>query len=190
MIQAKGCSECAVGLGTTDEECHFEQFLPLCDLGESLGCITATSMVRDGLKRVLELQQTLGQNLFRLGFVGSADTHNSNPGDTEEYDYRGVVGLRESPAVVRMDPEPRPRRPMHRNPGGLAGVWADENTHDALCDSLQQREAYATSGPRIRLQFFAGHGYTDDMLYSHAGIAEAYARGAPMRGELLMPTNV
>ena len=190
IIQGKGSSECAVGVGTTDEECHFEQFLPLCDVGESRGWITATSMVRDGLKRGLELQQTLGQNPFRLGFVGSTDTHNSNSGDTEEYDYRGVVGLRESPAVVRMDPETRPRWPMHLTPGGLTGVWADENTSDALFNSLQQREAYAISGTRIRLQFFAGHGYTDDMLYSDTGIAEAYARGVPMGGELLMPTNV
>ncbi len=137
IIQGKGSSECAVGVGTTDEECHFEQFLPLCDVGESRGWITATSMVRDGLKRGLELQQTLGQNPFRLGFVGSTDTHNSNSGDTEEYDYRGVVGLRESPAVVRMDPETRPRWPMYLTPGGLTGVWVDENTSDALFNSLQ-----------------------------------------------------
>ena len=48
-------------------------------------------MVRDALKRGMELEQELGFNPMDLGMIGSSDTHNSNPGDTEEWDYRDQV---------------------------------------------------------------------------------------------------
>jgi hypothetical protein len=44
---------------------------------------------------------------------------------------------------------------------GLAAVWAQENTRDAILAALKRREVYATTGPRIRVQFFVT---TDDAL--------------------------
>src|SRR3546814_9936177 len=41
------------------------------------------------------------------------------------------------------------------NPGGLAGVWAPENTRQAVWDSFQRGETFATSGPRIRIRTLA-----------------------------------
>ena len=154
MFQIKGASECAIGVGTSDEQCAFEQFLPPCKGGETLGCIHPTSMVRDGLKLGLAEEQQLGLNPFKVGLIGSTDTHNANPGDSEEYDYRGMAGIFTSPASKRLAPGRPDRLPLERNPGGLAAVWAVENTRDAIFDSLQAREVYATSGTRIRLNFF------------------------------------
>ena len=34
------------------------------------------------------------------------------------------------------------------NPGGLAVLWAEENSRDALFAAMQRREAYGTSGTR------------------------------------------
>jgi hypothetical protein len=184
MYQVKGASECATGQATTDEECAFEQFFPLCEGGETIGCITPTSMVRDGLKLGLQMESSEGINPFQVGFIGSTDTHNGNPGDTEEYDFRGATGVFSSPASRRLSADTGRSPPALKNPGGLAAVWAIENTRDALFDSMQQREAYATSGTRIRLRFFAGEGYTEAMLNAPDGIEQAYATGVPMGGTL------
>ena len=149
MFQVKGSSECAIGFGTTDEECNIEQHLTRCEPGQETQCIHPTSMVRDGLKLGLQYKEEIGFNPMDFGFIGSTDTHNSNPGDTEEYDFRGASGVFTAPAETRLSNSNR----VNNTPGGLAAIWADQNTRDALFDSMQRKEVYATSGTRIRLKF-------------------------------------
>ncbi|MEM8635643.1 MAG: DUF3604 domain-containing protein, partial [Pseudomonadota bacterium] len=48
-----------------------------------------------------------------------------------------------------------------------------------------RKETFATSGPRIKVRFFAGHDWTEDMLQSSTFISNAYASGVPMGGDLL-----
>ena len=84
MFQIKGKSECLLGFGATDEECGFEQFFPVCEEGQVTLCIHPTSMARDGLKKGLVLQESLGFNPMKFGLMASTDTHNSNPGDAED----------------------------------------------------------------------------------------------------------
>ena len=52
------------------------------------------------------------------------------------------------------------------NPGGLAVLWAEENSRDALFAAMQRREAYGTSGTRPVVRFFGGWGYPDDLCAS------------------------
>ena len=40
---------------------------------------------------------------------------------------------------------------------GVAGVWAEANTREALYAAFRRKETFATSGPRIRVKFFAGY---------------------------------
>lgn len=186
MFQIKGNSECSVGFGTSDEECNFEQFLSRCEPGQETGCIFPTSMARDGLKIGLELEDEIGVNPFAFGMIGSTDTHNANPGDTEEWDFRGMAGMMSATAVrrIRKGGAKGGRGTLLRNPGGLAAIWAPENTREALFDAMQRKEVYATSGTRIRLRFFASFGFERDMLDNPELLDMAYKEGVPMGSTL------
>ncbi len=191
MFQTKGNSECAFGVGTTDEECTFEQFFPICKSGETERCAGGSSYARDGLKLGLELEKELGFNPLRVGFIGSTDVHNSNPGDTEEWDYHGKSGFKDASATKRLQKlEFGPGVPITHNPGGLAAIWAEENTRDALFDGLKRKETYATSGTRISLRFFAGWNYEQDLVDDPDLVQRAYKSGIPMGGSLEAPSTV
>ncbi len=192
IYQIKGSSECALGVGATDEECGFSQVLPPCTPGQESGCAFTTSFTRQGLKTGLQLQEKLGFNPLAFGHIAATDTHNANPGDAEEWDFVGKVAATTSPATRRMREWPG-REPYQSNlefhtSGGLTAVWAEENTRDALFSSMQRKEVYATSGPRITLRFFAGWGLDATMLERPNAIALATASGQPM-GATLNPAD-
>ncbi len=67
---------------------------------------------------------------------------------------------------------------------GLAGVWAEENTREAIFDGLQRKETFGTSGTRIRARFFGGWDYKpgDDRGENFA--KNGYEKGVPMGGDL------
>ena len=185
IFQIKGSQECAFGIGATDEECNFAQVLEPCKPGETTGCAFQTSFVRQGMKVGLELEQELGFNPLQNGFVAATDSHNSNPGDVEEWDYRGSAGTVQSPALRRL------RQPMKdskayqqflkfNNPGGLAAVWAPENTREAIFDALARRETYGTSGPRMALRFYAGWDIDQAMLEAPELMARLETQAVPM----------
>lgn len=182
MFQIKGNSECSVAFGAGDEECGYEQFFPPCDAGQETSCIHPTSMVRDGLQIGLALEGQIGINPLEFGLIGSTDTHNSNPGDAEEWDYRGATTFTSSPAERRMAEE-NVTGIRNNNPGGLAAVWAPENTREALFDAMKRKEVYATSGTRIKLRTFAGFDMPDDMAET-GDLVAAYQHGVPMGGRL------
>ena len=185
MYQIKGNSECALGFGTTDEECAFEQFLPRCEDGQATSCIAPTSMVRDGLKIGLELENEIGINPLDFGMIGATDSHNSTPGDTEEWDFRGMAGLVSATAKRRLAAGPGgDYGTLSRNPGGLAAIWAPENTRDALFEAMQRKEVYATSGTRIRVRLFGSFDFEPGLVDRADLLETAYREGVPMGGAL------
>ncbi len=188
MYQVKGASECALGVGSTDEECGFGQVLEPCEDGQTFGCAFTTSFARQGLKVGLELKRELGFNPLAFGFVAATDTHNANPGDAEEWDFVGKVAAASSPAIRRIEefPELEPWQStlQDHTSGGLAAVWAEENTRDAIFSAMQRKETYATSGPRIALRFFAGWGFDESIVGDPEAIAIATEGGVPMGGTM------
>jgi hypothetical protein len=67
---------------------------------------------------------------------------------------------------------------------GLAAVWAEENTREAIYEAFRRKETFATSGPRISLRFFAGYDYDSGMLDAPDLVARAYADGVTMGADL------
>ncbi|MDG2335227.1 MAG: DUF3604 domain-containing protein [Myxococcota bacterium] len=188
MYQVKGASECALGVGATDEECAFEQVLKPCEQGRENGCALESSFARQGLKIGMQLDRELGFNPMAFGFIAATDGHNAAPGDAEEWDFVGKVGAASSPALRRLrmrpDSEPHNQILMDHGSGGLAAVWAEENTRDAIFAGMQRREAYATSGPRITLRFFAGWDFDSEIVDDPNPVEVATEGGVPMGGVL------
>ena len=189
IFQIKGAQECGLGVGATDEECAFAQVLDPCQPGETTGCAFQTSFVRQGMKVGLELEQELGFNPLQTGFIAATDSHNSNPGDVEEWDYRGSAGTVQSPALRRLrdlNPDRKAYQSMLKfnTSGGLAAVWAPENTRESIFDALARRETYATSGPRIALRFYAGWDI-DEALIDDPGLVQHLEAAAVPMGSVL-----
>ena len=109
------------------------------------------------------MQDDLGANPFKFGFIGSSDGHNS-AGPVEEDNYFGKLGNIDMLPEFRIAEENVVLNRVRMSAGGLAGVWANENTRDAIFDGLQNRETFATSGPRIQVRFFGGWGIDKDLL--------------------------
>ena len=188
IFQVKGAQECALGVGATDEECAFEQLFNPCEPGEITGCAFTTGFVRQGLKVGLALEQDLGFNPLQAGFIAATDSHNSNPGDAEEWDYPGAVGATTSSAARRLRETEETvayKTPLKFNTsGGLAAVWAPENTREAIFDALARRETYATSGPRMAVRLYAGWNFDAAIMEDLNPYQSVMANGVPMGGVL------
>jgi hypothetical protein len=178
IFQIKGDSECGVGFGTTDEQCNYEQHFPPCTATKTDLCVKNGSFVRSALKTGLGLEKTLGFNPFKLGFIAGTDTHNAIPGATSEKGYPGSIGLADG------TPETRLKNQLNRNPGGLAAVWATSNTRDSIFDALENREAFGTSGTRIRVRLFGGWNLPRDLHERRDFVALGYRLGVPMGSDL------
>ncbi|MCH8142684.1 MAG: DUF3604 domain-containing protein, partial [Proteobacteria bacterium] len=64
------------------------------------------------------------------------------------------------------------------------GVWAESNTRASIFDAFRRKETFSTSGPHIRVRFFAGYGLDESLLSADNSIEIAYAAGVPMGSDL------
>ena len=202
MMQMKGESECRNDLwgvaGGADELCDFEKIRTLTnpddcegEIGKGAmrgkGCQSRVDFVRYAVIEGLREGTRLGVNPFQIGFIGSTDTHNANPGAVQEGNYQGSRGAEVATPEQRLaySTEKSPmKNEILRNPGGLAGIWAEENSREVLFDAMRRRETFATSGPRIQPRFFAGWDLPNDLCDRADFVEAGYAHGVPMGGEL------
>jgi hypothetical protein len=68
--------------------------------------------------------------------------------------------------------------------GNLTGVWAEKNTREAIYDALRRKEAFATSGTRLKFRFFGGWDLQPELLKNKDWVQTAYRSGVPMGGDL------
>ena len=180
--QDKGNSECLPAYGETgDGDCDFEVYLteqarlkPREHFTEESWDRTRSSYVRSLLLRGLEAYQAQSDmgNPLQLGIVASTDNHVATPGFTDEESWLGsVFGAGDLDLMMsRID----------FNPGGIVGVWSEENTRASIFDALKRRETYGTSGPRIQLRFDA---VTDGRDVDCDTIQDREGHSIPMGGE-------
>jgi len=153
------------------------------------GCVGLTDFQRSGLLVGLREELRIGKNPIKLGVIASTDTHSANAGGVSEAEWGGAVDSEATP-LERLDEPALLTSNINGNPGGLAGVWAEENTRDSIFDAMLRREVFGTSGPRIRPRLFAGWGLPDDLCDADDMIAKAYEKGIPMGGDLLSVEDV
>jgi len=138
------------------------------------------------------IEQKTGVNPYKFGLIGSSDTHNAG-GPLEEDSYFGKTGLIDgSPAARRAIVTPGEEKlkganatPFYKwSAAGLAGAWAERNNREDIYAAFRRKETFATSGPRIKVRLFAGHGYDADIFEQSNFASLAYKGGVPMGGNL------
>ena len=210
IYQVKGDSECRNGIpsvfGAPDEFCNFEKLRgpseDIADCGEEMGsggmmlsgCVSRYSFVRYALAAGLAEERALGVNPFKLGIIAATDTHNGTPAAGLEKGHRGSHGgdrERRSRLQGEVDVPGDIARgsPVRYSPGGITGVYAEQNSRQSLFDAMARRETFGTSGPRIAPRFFAGWDLPEDICGDTDYLATAYRIGVPMGGELTAPPD-
>jgi hypothetical protein len=187
--QIKGDGETHPFLSPNDEFANYERWdkgnLDLSELKkpEMLEYEYARAALRNGLK----LEQELGVNPYKFGMIGSTDSH-TGLAAIDEDNFWGKVSSE----------EPSPERATHpfvktekavimgweQTASGYAGVWATENTREALFDAMQRKEVYATTGPRMIVRFFGGWEFAPGDANTRNPAVVGYDKGVPMGGDL------
>jgi hypothetical protein len=195
ITQVKGTSETHPLLSPNDELAGFEVMEWYIGQAKKVAKFDG-GYVRKALKDGLELEAKVGVNPYKYGLIGASDSHNA-AGTYEEDNYYSKVGIRDATPDLRGSAPPKGQTwESYKVPdgiqrfstwgaSGLTGVWAEENTREAIYGALRRKETFATTGPRIRVRLFAGYGLKGTELSNDAGVKAAYANGVPMGGDLV-----
>ena len=191
IAQMKGQSEVHPALAPNDEFASFELFDQTFDGRRS---DPAGSTIRDAYGRGMVIEGRTGVNPYKVGVIGASDYHGAltEEGEDVVFGSKSVNGFAAGVEVPEAHVESMfgmgepdiPAGGTATGSGGLAGVWAESNTREAIYDALRRKETYATSGTRLRIRFFGGWEYADDLPDRSDWVQTAYAGGAPMGGDL------
>ena len=197
ITQMKGTGEAHPMLSPRDEFAGFE----IWDKG-SFGGAKEPDMIpreysREAHKRGLAYEASLGANPFKFGVVGSTDAHTSLSSTTEDNFFGKISAVEPTADPIRFQemimgylPDPQGRdytiRHAQAAASGLAGVWARENTREALWDAMARKETFGTTGTRLRVRVFAGFGFEASDLYRSDFAEHGYDHWVPMCGDVTL----
>ncbi len=188
--QIKGDGETHPFLSPNDEFADYETW----DQGNlDLSTLKTNDMlefeyVRSALGIGLEIGARVGVNPYKFGLIGATDSHTGLATAQEDNFFGKHSGA-----------EPGPERWSHPMAkvgdgeytgwsmvaSGLAGVWARENTREALFDAMVRKETYATTGSRMLVRFFGGWDFDEADARTRLPGNAGYAKGVPMGADLL-----
>ena len=163
---------------------------------------------RSALKLGLKIEDELGVNPFQFGMIGSTDAHTSLAtadddnfwGKASNYHPKSPKRTQGPFMVIRsagsiadhqdwsdqsVGPDDLVVAAWEQVASGYAGVWATENTREAIFEAMRRREVYATTGPRMAVRFFGSWGFKQPENSSDL-IPSMYRQGVPMGGKLKM----
>ena len=171
--QIKGQSETHPLLSPNDEFANYEIYSGLLGLAcRTVGRIDHIhgSFARQAYKDGIAMQDVRGYNPYKFGMAGGSDSHNTGSPYRQDNFYGGHASSTEpsnrrlagvllgSTIDVRLE-----------NPGGLTGVWAEENTRASIWDAMYRKETFGISGSHIKVRFFGGWDYNKDILGARTG---------------------
>jgi hypothetical protein len=185
--QGKGQSETHPLLSPNDEFASYEMYEALLGLPADVGRIDRItgSYGRQALKDGITMQDQRGYNPYKFGMAAASDSHNTaSPYRQDNFfglhaDADGTVERRLAGVLIGGTMDAR-----LENPGGLTGVWAEENTRASLFDAMYRKETFGVSGPHIKVRLFGGWGYNKDIVKAKDWVKQSYAGGVPMGADL------
>ena len=122
--------------------------------------------------------------------VGSTDSHTGLPATAEDNWWGKAPFVEPSPerwqdVLIRSSVDSTlDLTALQLAASGLAGVWAHENTREALWDAIARREVFGTTGTRLQVRVFGGFDFAEGDLTRPDFAENGYAKGVPMGGDL------
>ena len=193
VTQIKGDGEAHPKLSPTDEWADYGTWdkADIAGFKPKQDSMLPYEYARTALQIGLQQEQRIGVNPFKFGMIGSTDSHTGLAATRDENYWGKFAGT--EPAADRYEhyviqalsgDDRLSTYAWEEVSSGLAGVWARENTREALFDAMQKKETYATTGTRITVRFFGGWDYESDQVFRPDAVSIGYARGVPMGGDL------
>ena len=189
ITQIKGDGEAHPHLSPDDEFADYENWdIANLDISQlKTPDMLKGEYAREALKQGLLLEKKFGMNPYKFGVGGATDSHTSLATADEDNFFGKSTSVEPSPKRIY---HPFIKNQKGEIPGhllvasGYTGVWAHENTREALFDAMERKETYATTGPRMEVRFFGGWEYQSEDVHSSRPENIGYAKGVPMGGDL------
>lgn len=180
------------------------------DATSTENCTAPLDFYRNAMAEGMAIRQTLGINPYKANIIAATDTHNGISGNAGERHFVGHGGVLDDEPREKLgfwncpsggdpaDPANCPGRVFqdfarNLNPGGLAGVWAPQNTRGDIWDAIHRGETWGTSGPRIKVRTVGGWQLPNDICDQLAAgknpVDTGEVPGAIMGGNLPLPAS-
>ena len=187
--QIKGDSETRSDFSPEDEFADFENYDYYIQVGQKNDYkASAADYIRPALKRGLSIGQQVGVNPYKFGLIGSTDAH-TGLSTSEEGNFWGKMASDSTPETKERLGAKLRSNGWNMSASGIAAVWAEENTREAIYAAFKRKEVYATSGPRLRVQMFAGWDFPEGAESSESFSVIGSQFGVPMGGDLTTGDN-
>ena len=186
VTQYKGDSETHPDLSPDDPFADFETYESYIQQNYQPYVAQVGDYARSALRRGLEIDSRVGANPYKFGMIGATDSH-SGLSAAEEDNFWGKMAVDSTPETKDRYAAGRKVNGWNIGAGGLAAVWAEENTRESIFAAFRRREVYATTGPRMQVRFFGGWSFRDWDAEAADLASVGYGKGVSMGGDLTRP---